>query len=278
MRNQLYDKGNEDAHNDNFNLRQEIERLKHDLLLSQNEKFSLKSEIDLQKLKNQQLSAALDNKERSYNELKSQIKEMQIQIEKARRNGSEGSYTSPALDFRFNNSIYESPYRQFGAISGFSGNEDNLSEILKSAQDEDSARDKDSVEVPKTIKLSLATSEPISKVRSTAEKYFSQSVGAALTWGGDHESTNITDTKPESSIKSPTSNIDIDVSSGNKDFKDKMEELAFNIAEEKRLAELIRNPPVQFRKHKKQQQLKEELKKAQRKIYELNFYIKSNSS
>ena len=81
--------------------------------------------------------------------------------------------------------------------------------------------------------------------------------------------------------------INIDITNTNAEAQSKIDELKFNISEEERLTKLIQDPPVQYRysiaslkffhrKHQKQQKLKEELKAAQRKIYDLNFYLKSN--
>ena len=56
-----------------------------------------------------------------------------------------------------------------------------------------------------------------------------------------------------------------------------MEELEFNLKEEKRINDLIRDPPVQYRKPYKIRELREELKKAQRNIYELKFYLRSRA-
>ena len=81
--------------------------------------------------------------------------------------------------------------------------------------------------------------------------------------------------------------INIDITNTNAEAQSKIDELKFNISEEERLTKLIQDPPVQYRyfiaslkffhrKHQKQQKLKEELKVAQRKIYDLNFYLKSN--
>jgi hypothetical protein len=77
---------------------------------------------------------------------------------------------------------------------------------------------------------------------------------------------------------SPVKSQAVEVKKISLEVKDKVEQLRLTIEEEKRLTNLIQDPPVQYRKQKIQRELKEDLKKAQRNIYELNYQIRKEQS
>lgn len=203
-----------------------------------------------------------------------------MKLENERRNKS-SSYAAPLSDLKYGASLYESPFRNYTPFRGFSTGVEDLSDILKSPLGDESNKSRDIVEAPKS-ETKIVVSSPSElgfKNKAKEEKYSSNAVGAALMWGQPEETQN-RERSPENqtSHTETKKTYEINLNSNDNELSQKIEELKYNIEEEKRLKALIRDPPVQYRKAKKQQQLKEDLKKAQRKIYELNFYIKSNSN
>lgn len=133
-KNNMADHGEEGVKSDHFQLQQTIENLKHQLTLERNENTRIKSDLDSYRLKNTQLSMALESKERAYNELALQSKDLQLHLERNRRS-STSDYLGPMLEYKFNPSIYSSPYKDLGNLTNFNSTGSNLSRIFKSPMD-----------------------------------------------------------------------------------------------------------------------------------------------
>ena len=268
-----FDRDKEETSNENFILKQNIEKLKHDLLIQQNENINLRSDIDSYKMQTNQLSIALDNKEKAYFELAQQTKDLQYKIDKLKQSVNNG-FISPSSSLNFN-STYESPFRNFLPSNSFKSSlNDRYSDLPSTPVNKNESLEKEAT-AAKSIKINLASNEIGYKSKSKAEKYSSNAVSAALFWDNDPtpEATNAkaNDASPYNPKLASSTNY----SSDNFEVQKKMEELEFNIKEEKRLNNILKDPPVQYRKAHRLRELREDLKKAQRNIYELNFYLKS---
>lgn len=248
----------EDSQIGKFSLKQEIEKLNHELLMAKNQNYEMKSEIDTEKFKSKQLTSALESRDKSYAELKLQVNDLQYKLDKARRENTT-DYLSNRNEYKYSNSIYESPFNNIvSSLSAIKGIETDTQY---------------KVDQPVAVSPSADTSAQPNPSRfinkNQSSEIMSNSMGGSLNWNNSNDLQshgNTTDRRGDQSQNT-----------GESALQTKMRELQFNISEETRLADLIKNPPVQYRKHQKQQELKEDLKKAQRNIYELNFYIKSHS-
>ena len=259
----------ESSKNENFVLKQSLEKTKHELLLQQNENGNLKSDIDSFKMKISQLTMIIESKERAYNELLMQAKEIQYQNDKLKI-ANESSLMS-SYDAK-NYTAYESPFRNYlpTGLNFRFGGEKSLDAIKTPAEIPKSTESENNTSMTKSVKVNL--SDIGYKSKSKAEKYSSDSVSAALFWGKD----DTKDTSPAVQVESSLNGSNmVQSSSMSTDLNQKQQELDFNLQEEKRLTELLRDPPVQYRKPHKIRELREDLKKAQKNIYDLKFHIKS---
>lgn len=87
---------------ENFILQQEIEQLTHKNLIQNNDNLNLRSELESRKNHIFKLESMLKNKEKSYDDLKRHMSDMQFQMDKIRR--SKGDYSVSPYDFKFGGS------------------------------------------------------------------------------------------------------------------------------------------------------------------------------
>ncbi|CAI2387418.1 unnamed protein product [Moneuplotes crassus] len=255
-------KGLEIAKNESAFLKQELEKANQKCSISQNDKQLNDTQTESYKLKIANLEGKLEAKDKAYNDIKQQIKDMKFELERLRIHKTSHIASMP-LDSAnlISKNIYESPISKIKS----------LSDITKPLLGLDSSQVPTnetcflSSEEPKvTSNIDLASSPTLANLgytpSMTHENYGSSSVGAALSWGSKPQTAAQLDR-----TQSPPKN---------QKFSSRHEELQFNLAEEQRLLSLIRDPPLQYRKRAKQQKLNETLKKVQRKVYELSFEIK----
>jgi hypothetical protein len=246
-----------------------------------NQNHDLKSELDTEKFKSRQLSMALENRDQAYSELKMKLNDMQYKLDKARRDHVT-EFMPTMINYKFNSSLYESPHNDYFK-SSWNENLSKLTDLLKSDEPLREPIQTSEKSLANAVTLNLNAEQPASspsviKSKILNQKQESVNVGAALMWDDSSSapstSQNMQNLKREFLNSNTFPSVDLKEASEDRELQGKIDQLNFNIAEEKRLTQLIQNPPVQYRKYKKQQQLKEELKNAQRKIYELNFSIK----
>lgn len=237
------------------------------------------NESESSRIKISQYEQMLEKKERSNTELMMQVKELQYQVERLRRAGDMNLYSSPMYDFKQGSSLYESPFRNFLPSNTYKYSFDRM-DISGKPLDIDNIPDKSNVEVAKSVKINLSETDTGYKSKAKAEKYSSNAVSAALAWSGPEDVKETTGGKGANSgyeMSNAPGSYSISLSGDNTEIKQKADELEFNLKEEKRLAILLKDPPVQYRKPHKLRELREDLKKIQRNIYELQFYLKSNA-
>ena len=254
-------------------------------MATKNSHYSCKSENENLKLDLARLKGNLEGKDKAYNDLRSQISDMQFQMDRLRRT-QEADLSTPTYSIKQSSNLYESPLGNLNSFSGFSSSLKGTNDILNVPSKEINLAG----EVTKVeIKTPLTQTEaPVFKSKSDNEKFSSNAVGSVLGWGDSVNNGNNSNNNQLSSGRqinfnqSQEGGFDKGKDAINNliqivpKFNSKMEELQHNMSEEERLTKLIRDPPMQYRKHKMQQQLKEDLKKAQRKIYELKFEISKN--
>ena len=165
-----------------FDMTQQLEKLKHENLILKNDVFVSKSDCENFKLQSTQMKLSLEAKERSYNDLHIQYKDLQIQLERTRRS------TYPEYSaFGYKGDMPTSYNKNF--VPFFKSDVDvktlDLYKNQQNEQDGDSKQGAGTDEVKK-IKVNLSPEQEY-KTKVSQEKYSSSNVGAALMWGNQND-------------------------------------------------------------------------------------------